>query len=57
LPGLRSEATREGDAAKRPGGEWGRTGLRTTLWIATGGGILGFLLLLPTPLPGYRMLA
>jgi MFS family permease len=30
-------------------------GLRPALWIATGGGILGFLLLLPSPLPGFRM--
>jgi MFS family permease len=30
-------------------------GLRPALWIATGGAVLGFLLLLPSPLPAYRM--
>jgi MFS family permease len=30
-------------------------GLRHALWIATAGGVLGFLLLLPSPLPGFRM--
>jgi MFS family permease len=30
-------------------------GLRPALWIATLGGIAGFFLLLPTPLPGYRL--
>ena len=30
-------------------------GLRPALWIATVGGIAGFFLLLPTPLPRYRL--
>jgi predicted MFS family arabinose efflux permease len=30
-------------------------GLRPALWIATVGGIAGFFLLLPTPVPGYRL--
>jgi MFS family permease len=30
-------------------------GLRPALWIATLGGITGFFLLLPSPLPGYRL--
>jgi MFS family permease len=30
-------------------------GLRPALWIATLGGIAGFFLLLPSPLPGYRL--
>jgi MFS family permease len=30
-------------------------GLREALWIAAGGGVIGFLLLLPTSLPGFRM--
>jgi MFS family permease len=30
-------------------------GLRPALWIATIGGAAGFLLLLPSPLPGFRM--
>jgi MFS family permease len=30
-------------------------GLRPALWIATAGGVIGFLLLLPSPLPAYRM--
>jgi MFS family permease len=30
-------------------------GLRPTLWLAAGAGTLGFLWLLPSPLPGYRM--
>lgn len=30
-------------------------GLRPTLWIAAGGGIAGFLWLLPSPLPRFRM--
>jgi MFS family permease len=30
-------------------------GLRTALWVATLGGTAGFLLLLPTPLPRFRM--
>jgi MFS family permease len=30
-------------------------GLRSAMWIATGGGVLSCLLLLPTPLPRYRM--
>lgn len=32
-------------------------GVRTTLWIATVGGVLGFFLLLPSPVPRYRMRA
>ncbi len=31
-------------------------GLRPTLWIATGGALLGFLFLLPSPIPGLRTL-
>ncbi|MGB2954262.1 MAG: MFS transporter [Gaiellaceae bacterium] len=39
------------------GGALGSTiGLRPTLWIATLGGILGFLWLLPSPMPGLREL-
>jgi MFS family permease len=30
-------------------------GLRPALWIATVGGVLGFFVLLPTPVPRYRM--
>jgi hypothetical protein len=30
-------------------------GLRPALWVAAGGGITGFALLLPTPLPRYRL--
>ncbi|HEX3491271.1 MAG TPA: MFS transporter [Streptosporangiaceae bacterium] len=30
-------------------------GLRPALWIATAGGVAGFLWLLPSPLPGFRM--
>lgn len=30
-------------------------GLRAALWIATAGGVIGVLLLLPSPLPAYRM--
>ena len=30
-------------------------GLRPAMWIATAGGVLGFFLLLPTPVPRYRM--
>jgi MFS family permease len=30
-------------------------GLRDALWIATAGGVAGFLLLLPSPLPAFRM--
>lgn len=30
-------------------------GLRPALWIATAGGVIGFLLLLPSPVPGFRM--
>jgi MFS family permease len=30
-------------------------GLRPALWVATLGGVTGFALLLPTPLPGYRL--
>ena len=30
-------------------------GLRPALWIASAGGVLGFLLLLPSPLPAFRM--
>jgi MFS family permease len=30
-------------------------GLRDALWIATAGGVVGFLLLLPSPLPAFRM--
>jgi predicted MFS family arabinose efflux permease len=30
-------------------------GLRDALWVATAGGVIGFLLLLPSPLPAFRM--
>ena len=30
-------------------------GLRPALWIATAGGLIGFLVLLPSPLPAFRM--
>ncbi len=30
-------------------------GLRPALWIAAGGGVIGFLVLLPSPLPAFRM--
>jgi MFS family permease len=30
-------------------------GLRPALWIASAGGVLGFLILLPSPLPAFRM--
>ncbi len=30
-------------------------GLRPALWLAAGGGVLGFLLLLPSPVPAFRM--
>jgi hypothetical protein len=30
-------------------------GLRPALWVATLGGVAGFALLLPTPLPRYRL--
>jgi MFS family permease len=30
-------------------------GLRSALWVAAVGGVAGFLLLLPSPLPGYRL--
>jgi MFS family permease len=30
-------------------------GVRSTLWIAAAGGVIGFLILLPGPLPGFRM--
>ena len=30
-------------------------GLRPALWVATIGGVAGFALLLPTPLPRYRL--
>jgi MFS family permease len=30
-------------------------GLRPALWIATAGGVIGFVLLLPTPVPRYRL--
>jgi MFS family permease len=30
-------------------------GLRDALWIATAGGVIGFLLLLPSPLPAFRL--
>ncbi len=30
-------------------------GLRPALWIASAGGVIGFLLLLPSPLPAFRM--
>jgi MFS family permease len=38
------------------GGLLGTTfGLRPALWVATVGGVAGFFLLLPTPVPGYRL--
>lgn len=30
-------------------------GLRPALWVATAGGVIGFLVLLPSPLPAFRM--
>jgi MFS family permease len=30
-------------------------GLRSALWVATAGGVIGFLVLLPSPLPAFRM--
>jgi MFS family permease len=30
-------------------------GLRPALWVAAAGGVLGFLVLLPSPLPAFRM--
>jgi MFS family permease len=30
-------------------------GLRPALWVATAGGVIGFLLLLPSPLPAFQM--
>ncbi len=30
-------------------------GLRPALWMASAGGVIGFLLLLTSPLPAYRM--
>ena len=30
-------------------------GLRPALWVAAGGGVAGCALLLPTPLPRYRL--
>jgi len=30
-------------------------GLRPALWVATAGGVIGFLVLLPSPIPGFRM--
>lgn len=30
-------------------------GLRPALWVATVGGVIGFLVLLPSPIPGFRM--
>ena len=30
-------------------------GLRPALWVATAGGVIGFFLLLPSPLPAFRM--
>jgi MFS family permease len=30
-------------------------GLRPALWVAAAGGIVGFLVLLPSPVPAYRM--
>jgi MFS family permease len=30
-------------------------GLRPALWIASAGGVIGFLVLLPSPIPGFRM--
>lgn len=30
-------------------------GLRPALWVATAGGVIGFLLLLPSPVPAFRM--
>jgi predicted exporter len=37
------------------GAEGTLIGLRPTLWIAVVGGVSGFLWLLPSPLPGFRM--
>ena len=38
------------------GGLLGATaGLRSALWVATGGGVGGALLLLPSPLPRFRL--
>ena len=34
---------------------WSTVGLRPALWVATLGGMTGFALLLPTPLPRYRL--
>jgi hypothetical protein len=31
--------------------------MRPALWVATLGGVTGLALLLPTPLPGYRLRA
>jgi hypothetical protein len=30
-------------------------GLRPALWVATAGGVLGFLVLLPSPMPAFKM--
>ncbi|MGH3303307.1 MAG: MFS transporter, partial [Streptosporangiaceae bacterium] len=30
-------------------------GLRDKLWVATAGGVIGFILLLPSPVPAFRM--
>jgi MFS family permease len=30
-------------------------GLRPALWVAAAGGVIGFLVLLPSPLPAFRM--
>jgi hypothetical protein len=30
-------------------------GLRPALWLAAAGGVVGFLLLLPSPIPAFRM--
>jgi MFS family permease len=30
-------------------------GLRPALWVATAGGVIGFLVLLPSPLPAFKM--
>jgi MFS family permease len=32
-------------------------GLRPALWVAAAGGVIGFLVLLPSPLPAFRMLS
>jgi MFS family permease len=38
------------------GGLLGATlGVRPALWVATAGGVIGALLMIPSPLPGYRM--